>query len=57
MNFLGRKEAPNLILNLLYLRDCTSYDRESYGNRLNKSQEAIEALLAVLDVNKYKLNL
>lgn len=48
MNIVDREKTPNLILNLLYLRDHTSHDRESFGVRLNTNQKKIDVLLMAL---------
>lgn len=47
MNILDRKSTPNLIINLLYLRDYTEYPQNSFGIRLHKDQRAIDVLLTV----------
>ena len=48
MIIVDKNMAPNLIINLLYLRDYTNYSVETYGKRLNKNQRAIDLLLIVL---------
>lgn len=42
---LGKKNASNLILNLLYLRDYTNFDTSEFGIRLNLNQEQVDTLL------------
>lgn len=48
MSIVDNKKTPNLIINLLYLRDYTNADPKTFGKRLNKSQEQIDVLLMVL---------
>ena len=48
MNILDRKSTPNLIINLLYLRDYTDYPKNTFGIRLKKNQKTINVLLIAM---------
>lgn len=55
MNILDRKSTPNLIINLLYLRDYTNYPQNTFGVRLKKDQKTIEVLLIAMTDCKIQL--
>ncbi len=55
MNILDRKKTPNLIVNLLYLRDCTKYPQHTFGERLHKNQVAIDILLMAMSECKIQI--
>lgn len=55
MNILDRKKTPNLIVNLLYLRDYTKYPQNTYGKRLDKNQATIDILLMAMSECKIQI--